>query len=145
MISGVNENQYNQMTLHTSPGCSLDTAKSLADGVVLAANVNPIQVFTGTVLASDCDASVNSNAGCGVLDSDTRSYGAGLNSSGGGVYATLWNDDGVRICGCLEIRSADSAQTLVGFFPRDSIPADITGKSPDPSSWGSPKVGTAYR
>lgn len=112
------------MTLHTSPGCTLDTSKAIAQGVVLAAGINPTQVFTGTALAADCDAAMNSNAGCGILDFDTRSYGAGLNNSGGGVFATLWNDDGVRIW----------------FFPRDSVPADITAKSPDPSTWGSPKV-----
>jgi hypothetical protein len=92
----------------------LDTTKSLAGGVLLALGVDPTEMFTGTALEGDCNAAINYNAGCGVLDMDSRSYGsvflhyfrkfltahirAGLNSNGGGVYATLWDESGVRIC-----------------------------------------------
>jgi hypothetical protein len=53
----------------------LDTTKSIAGGVFLALGIDPIDVFTGTALEGDCDAAINYNAGCGVLDMDSRSYG----------------------------------------------------------------------
>ncbi|KIM34118.1 glycoside hydrolase family 16 protein [Serendipita vermifera MAFF 305830] len=122
VIEGVHDNTVNQVTLHTSSGCMLDTTKSLVGGSILAAGVDPSNVFTGTPLQADCDANINSNAGCGVLDFDPLSYGSGLNNAGGAVYTTLWDDSGVRIW----------------FFSRDTVPADIIGKTPDPSTWGSP-------
>ena len=62
------------------------------------ANSMSSYAFTGTILTTNCDATINSNIGCGVQDPDGASYGAGLNAGGGGVYATLLNDDGVAIC-----------------------------------------------
>lgn len=78
MLLGVHDNTVNQLTLHTSPGCTLDTTKTLAGGVVAAAGVDPSELFTGTPLEADCDATINSNSGCGVLDFDPRSYGSVL-------------------------------------------------------------------
>jgi hypothetical protein len=54
----------------------LDTTKSLAGGVLLALGVDPTKMFTGTALDDDCNAAINYNAGCGVLDMDSRSYGS---------------------------------------------------------------------
>ncbi|KAG8836038.1 hypothetical protein FRC17_010502 [Serendipita sp. 399] len=124
VIEGVHENIYNQMTVHSSAGCTLDASKAFAAGSTLTDDQAEMEVFTGTILATTCDASENSNTGCGILDSDTRSYGAGLNEAGGGVYATLWDDIGVRIW----------------FFSRADVPADITAQDPDPTTWGSPKA-----
>ncbi|CAG7847455.1 Probable glycosidase C21B10.07 [Serendipita indica DSM 11827] len=124
VVEGVHENVYNQMTVHASAGCQLDATKSLAGGVTLRADQNPLEMFTGTVLETDCDATINSNAGCGIMDYDTTSYGAGLNDAGGGVYATLWDNVGVRIW----------------FFKREDVPADITGSTPDPTTWGTPRA-----
>lgn len=124
VVEGVHENVYNQMTVHASAGCQLDATKSLAGGVTLRADQNPLEMFTGTVLETECDATINSNAGCGIMDYDTTSYGAGLNDAGGGVYATLWDNVGVRIW----------------FFKREDVPADITGSTPDPTTWGTPRA-----
>jgi len=50
------------------------------------------------------------------------SFGSTFNSNSGGVYAMLWDDSGISVF----------------FFPRQSIPSDITSGDPDPSGWGLP-------
>lgn len=92
------------MTLHTGPGCFLDQ--------------NPPTPFSGTVGNADCEG----NTGCGIADSDPTSFGAGLREAGGGVFAHLWNKDGIKIW----------------HFKRSSIPQDITNNEPDPSTWPTP-------
>ena len=114
IIEGVNDATTNKMTLHTGPGCSIDGNGGNSD-----TNSN---VMTGTVEQTACDVSSGDNTGCGITTTDTQSYGAGLSESGGGVYATEWTDTGISVY----------------FFPRSSIPSDISSGTPEPSSWGSP-------
>ncbi|KAG8693297.1 hypothetical protein FRC08_009213, partial [Ceratobasidium sp. 394] len=117
ILEGVHDQQFNQMTLHTASGCTLDPS--------------PVKLKS-TVLSKDCNAAVNYNTGCAFLDTDTTSYGAGLNAAGGGVFAMLWADDAIS----------------VWFFPRASVPSDLQGLKnktsanglADPSSWGVPKA-----
>jgi hypothetical protein len=94
------------MTLHTGPQCSLDKSAS----------------FSGNVLSTDCETTSSSNTGCGISDPNPSSYGQGFNDNGGGVYARLWDKDGIKIW----------------FFARPSIPQDISSGNPDPSSWPTP-------
>ncbi|EUC54841.1 glycoside hydrolase family 16 protein [Rhizoctonia solani AG-3 Rhs1AP] len=116
ILEGVHNQESNQMTLHTSSGCTLDTGL--------------LKLKSSTILSKNCDAAANSNTGCAFLDSDKSSYGAGLNAAGGGAYAMLWDDDGISIW----------------FFPRSKIPSDIqnlsskTNATADPSAWGTPKA-----
>ncbi|KAJ5623825.1 hypothetical protein N7510_000134 [Penicillium lagena] len=76
---------------------------------------------TGSARYKTCDNSTNSNSGCGV-QGDRSTYGQVLNDQGGGIYALELRDAGIR----------------AWFFPRDSIPTDITTSTgvPDPSTWG---------
>jgi hypothetical protein len=96
------------MTLHTGPQCFIDE--------------NPTTPFSGNVLNTACASSSNDNTGCAFGDPDPSSYGPGFNKAGGGVYAHLWNKDGIKIW----------------FFTRSSIPQDITSGRPDPSTWPTP-------
>lgn len=108
IIEGVNDQSQNQMTLHTSDGCSIENSG-----------------FSGTLDTSNCyvDASGQSaNSGCAIQNSNTQSYGSGFNNAGGGVYATEWTGDAIS----------------VWFFPSSSIPSDISSGSPDPTGWGTP-------
>jgi hypothetical protein len=98
----------NQVTLHTGPDCFIDE--------------HPSTAFSGNVLNTVCASSPSDNTGCAIGDADPSSYGAGFNNVGGGVYAHLWNHDGIS----------------VWQFPRSSIPQDITSGSPDPSTWPTP-------
>jgi hypothetical protein len=91
----------NQATLHTGPNCNITG-----------------QYETGTLLTTDC-AVVDGN-GCSVVDSNNASYGTGFNKNNGGVYATQWTTDFIRIW----------------FFPRSQIPRDIQNKQPNPANWG---------
>ncbi|KAI9149363.1 putative glycosidase [Paramyrothecium foliicola] len=70
----------NQMTLHTSPGCSMDVRRK--------------QI--GDAEHSTCDSSKNENAGCGV-QGESDSYGVAFNQGGGGVMALEWRDAGIRM------------------------------------------------
>jgi hypothetical protein len=81
IIEGVNNQGFNQMTLHTKPGCTMPG--------------NP--GMTGTQIASNCDTNVNGNQGCATKDNRGSSYGAGYNQNGGGVHAMLWNSGGIKI------------------------------------------------
>ncbi|ESK96457.1 glycoside hydrolase family 16 protein [Moniliophthora roreri MCA 2997] len=114
ILEGVHSQSTNQMTLHTSDGCKLaqDTSKglkSLASGIV--GNLN-------------CASSGNDNTGCAFFDTDDRSYGKGFNDKAGGVFAHLWNSEGIK----------------VWFFSRNEIPQDILDGKPNPDGWGQPKA-----
>ncbi|KAK6599934.1 putative endo-1,3(4)-beta-glucanase [Botrytis cinerea] len=98
VIEGVNLAGTNSMTLHTGPGCVINTAGS-QPGITLS------------------DPNCNSNSGyngCGVLTNKANSYGDGFNSVGGGVYAMQWESSGI----------------YVWFWPRGSVPADVTAGKP---------------
>lgn len=108
IIEGVNDQVSNQMTLHTSSGCTI-------------ANTG----FSGTLETTNCDIKApgqSANSGCVIGDPSTQSYGSGFNAAGGGVYATEWTGSAINMW----------------FWPRSRIPADITRGSPNPAGWGTP-------
>ncbi|KAF1975265.1 hypothetical protein BU23DRAFT_458969 [Bimuria novae-zelandiae CBS 107.79] len=112
ILEGVHEEEYNAFTLHTSTGCTVGQDTSS---------------FSGSVATQSCDVKAegqSENAGCSIKSPDTKSYGAGFNDNGGGVYATEWTSDAISIW----------------FFPRGAIPDGVTGDSPDPSTWGTPSA-----
>ena len=82
-FTGVNLQQQNLASLHTTPNCVMPNAR----------------YQTGSSASNDCDASKNYNTGCNVAFSDDPySYGHGFNSQGGGYYAMeKTKEDGVRI------------------------------------------------
>ena len=80
-------------------------------------------VTTGTILAADDCGADSGYTGCGETTTNNQNYGDGFNDIEGGVYATEWTSDYISIW----------------FFPRSSIPADITAETPDPSGWGAPQ------
>jgi len=110
IIEGVNVNTQVVSTLHTDDGCTqagVDKSK-----------------FTGTSTSPNCYINApgqGTNQGCGIQGAE-GSYGAGLNSAGGGVFATEWTDEYIRIF----------------FWPRAQIPADVLAGKPVPDSWGNP-------
>ncbi|KAI0256408.1 glycoside hydrolase family 16 protein [Lactifluus subvellereus] len=119
IIEGVNLNQINQATLHTTPGCTMPTDAFR-------------QPQSGTTLSTDCNTAVNFNAGCGVRFTGTPySFGDSFNQIGGGFYA---------------MSKTRSHGVQVWFWPRNSpsIPTEISrdaqkGEPVSPDwSWGPP-------
>lgn len=111
IIEGVNSQSANSMALHTSSGCSISNNA----------------MFSGSITTPNCDVNAMgqaTNAGCQIATSNRASYGAGFNQGQGGVFATEWT----------------GAHISIWFFPRGSIPSDISSGSPDPSSWGTPEA-----
>lgn len=81
MESVNNATTGNQMTLHTTNGCSMDGVK---------------RKETGTILSTDCYNGTDSNAGCGVRGS-ASTFGAAYNALGGGVVAMELRSAGIRM------------------------------------------------
>jgi hypothetical protein len=81
VLEGVHNADTNQYTLHTGPGCTLDSAVKA----------------TGKALGTTCASSGSDNSGCAFKDTDNRSYGKGFNDIQGGVYAHLWDSTGIKI------------------------------------------------
>ncbi|KAK3325448.1 concanavalin A-like lectin/glucanase, partial [Apodospora peruviana] len=76
--------------------------------------------FSAFVETSNCDNEALgqfSNQGCGA-----REYNGQWGSETGGVYATEWQEDVIR----------------VWSWPHNGEPADIVEGKPDPSTWGKP-------
>ncbi|KAI9510935.1 concanavalin A-like lectin/glucanase domain-containing protein [Russula earlei] len=100
IIEGVNLNVENQATLHTTPECQMPPDYLR-------------QPQSGTSLNTDCDTSVDNNAGCGARFSNSGpSYGKPFNENHGGYYTMV---------------KSPSSGIQVWFWPRDSpdIPTEI--------------------
>ncbi|KKK21763.1 hypothetical protein ARAM_001696 [Aspergillus rambellii] len=69
----------NEMTLHTTAGCSMDVRRKQS----------------GQTVFTTCDNSTNGNAGCGV-QGPALSYGKEFNDNGGGIYALELRAAGIR-------------------------------------------------
>ncbi|MCJ1246138.1 hypothetical protein MMC30_003343 [Trapelia coarctata] len=82
IIEGVNIGVQDQMTLHTSPGCTVTVG-------------TPGQ--TGTSVGDPLCGDGGGYNGCAVVDYVGTSYGTAFNSVGGGVYATLWTNSAIQI------------------------------------------------
>jgi len=109
IIEGINQQSENDMTLHTSPGCSITKTGT----------------FTGRLDTTDCYGNAvgqPNNAGCRITTSASTTFDIGFNTIKGGVYATEWT----------------SSYISIYFFPRSQIPADIDHNNPDISTWGNP-------
>jgi hypothetical protein len=112
IVEGVNDQPPNLSSLHTSPGCTMPASR----------------VETGDPTLLDCDASANSNAGCGVHAAQPNSYGPAFNRIGGGWYAIERTPTFIKIW----------------FWPRGStVPSDVFNgaSSVNTDLWGTP---TAY-
>jgi len=114
IVEGVNaDGSTNKMTLHTNAGVSI---ANVANGD-----------FSGELVTPNCDVNAPNqptNAGCQISDVSNLTFGTGFNAANGGVYATEWTSQFIKIW----------------FFPRGSIPGDISSGQPDPGSpaWGIP-------
>ena len=75
----VNLAANNQMTLHTTTGCTQP------------ANVMQLGKTSGT----DCSQGTNSSIGCTVIESQPNNAGAAFASAGGGVWAAQFDVSGI--------------------------------------------------
>src|SRR5260370_42322298 len=100
-------NTKNQYTIHTAPGCSIDTISSQIPSSLAS--------YIGS---KDCNAGDGHN-GCAFFDLDTTSYGEGFNNAGGGVFAMLWESNIIKIW----------------RFPPNKVPSDLKEQAPNPGSW----------
>ncbi|USW54883.1 Putative glycoside hydrolase family 16, concanavalin A-like lectin/glucanase domain superfamily [Septoria linicola] len=78
--------------------------------------------FSGELKYTGCASSGDNNTGCQIGATSTKTYGSGFNTNKGGVYATEWTSNYISVF----------------FFPRGSVPDDVLGNSPQPSTWGTP-------
>ncbi|KAK2748498.1 hypothetical protein FQN57_000631 [Myotisia sp. PD_48] len=110
IFEGINLDISNSMTLHTGQNCTISSDAK----------------FTGTMKTPYCDQNApppQGGNGCTILADDPSSFNSGMNYVGGGVYATEWTPDDIKIW----------------YFPRvGGIPSDIETGHPDPFSWGTP-------
>ena len=110
IVEGVNAQPANKMTLHTNAGVSIQNGTD----------------FSGELVTPNCDINAPgqaTNAGCQIADSQSLTFGSGFNAANGGVYATEWTSDFIKIW----------------FFPRGAVPSDVASGNPNPSdAWGVP-------
>ncbi|KAJ9157526.1 Tat pathway signal sequence [Pleurostoma richardsiae] len=141
VIEGVNSQQTNAVTLHTSSGCTMSSTGSLASTSALSSD-------------GDCNAG-NGNLGCSSSTTDTSNYGAGFNAIGGGVYAMEWTTSAISVwffprgsAECDALSGQNGTSLTNSTTPTNGItPANVTvsatnssSSGVDPSAWGTPLV-----
>ncbi|KAF7341109.1 Glycoside hydrolase family 16 protein [Mycena venus] len=78
---------------------------------------------TGTITSTNCTVvpSQGITEGCVVTETKQNSFGSGFASQGGGVFAMLWDANGIAMW----------------YFGRSGVPSNIGGTAlPDPATWG---------
>lgn len=119
------------MSIHTKPGCTMPANYNATASLSAGTNCDAIATgSTGRLVqilqVLHCLMLWNLK-GCGLRSATANNYGTPFNSNGGGVYAMVWDaagSDGIRVF----------------FFPRSSIPADISFGMPQPNGWGIPQA-----
>ena len=81
IIEGVNDQQQNDMTLHTGPGCTISNNGGMS----------------GSLVSSSCVSGSGNNQGCQIATQNTATYGSNFNSNGGGVYAMEWTASAISV------------------------------------------------
>jgi hypothetical protein len=116
ILEYVHDTPYNAMTLHTSPGCTVDnaTTSSPYSGELQDANCNENTAFTG--------CSIHSSPNTTSLGSTFASAGHAFNAQGGAVYVTEWTPLGIKIWA----------------FARNSVPASLNSDNPSTSDFPPP-------
>ncbi|KAF8724729.1 hypothetical protein AX14_008633 [Amanita brunnescens Koide BX004] len=79
ILEGINNVGPNQVTVHTSAGCTMPASRTQ----------------TGTSLSNNCDSP--DNKGCGVKLTDSRSFGSEFNHNGGGWYTMERTSDYIKV------------------------------------------------
>ncbi|KAK7058180.1 glycoside hydrolase family 16 protein [Favolaschia claudopus] len=110
ILEGVNDQGSNQVTLHTTSGCTMPASRTQ----------------TGTSLQLDCNWAINGNTGCGVRVNTASSYGPSFNANGGGWFAIERTNTFINVW--FWPRNAGN------------VPADVRsgGTSVNTGSWGTP-------
>ena len=113
IIEGANLQTRVQTTLHAKASesdCKMEPQCALYPNM------------TGTFHShTNCDASLDGNAGCAIFGAD-GTYGEPLNKQGGGVIVTQWLEH----------------QISVWFFPHGEEPPDLIADAPRPHTWPVP-------
>jgi len=105
-------------------GVNLDATDSITLHTSANCSMSNTGSMAGSVLQNaDCNTGTGFT-GCSSNTTDTRNFGAGFNFNSGGVYAMEWTSNHIQ----------------VWFFPRGTIPADITAGTPDPTTWALPQA-----
>nr|ODN88974.1 hypothetical protein L203_02380 [Cryptococcus depauperatus CBS 7841] len=92
---------------HTTAGCALDDSTN--------------SMYTGSLANRNCDSS-KGGSGCSIVSDSASSFGMPFNAAGGGSFAMLWDNDGIKMWN----------------WNRAAIPSDIAGEKPNPNAWGKP-------
>ncbi len=98
-IETVNIEDVVHQTLHTSYGCFMNIP---------------------SIFDPNCNSD-DAHNGCG-LHGPSNSGGPAFNAANGGVFATKWTSEGIKMW----------------VFPRNQIPQDLTDNEPDSATWGNP-------
>ncbi|WVR03268.1 hypothetical protein IAU60_000259 [Kwoniella sp. DSM 27419] len=93
---------------HTMPGCEINQTAGL---------------YSGSLGNTNCDSS-QGGTGCTIISPSWSSFAETLNLAGGGVFAMLWSDNGIRFWD----------------WNRSMIPIDVNTGHPTPETWGIPSA-----
>lgn len=112
IVEGVNDQSPDQVTLHTSSGCTMPSSRSM----------------TGSSTGTNCDTAATNNAGCGVKVNGANSYGPAFNSNSGGWYAVERTNSAIKVW--FWPRNSGS------------VPSDVRngGNSVNTGNWGTPSA-----
>jgi len=120
LIEYVNTDSTVATTLHTNDGCDQSSESASSFSGYWSTSMTGGPNDNCYVYASD----QYSNTGCNIVGA-SNAVGNAFNTNGqkGGVFAMEWTKES-------EIRAF--------YFPRNSVPSDLTSHTPNPDSWGLP-------
>lgn len=152
MLEGVNDQDTNAITLHTSKGCVVANETDLRGGAGQVDGAGATG-FTGFMKTNDCDVAApdqGKNVGCSIhapkiLSASAASaqmattggrlfpsYGAHFNKANGGIYAMEWTSSYISVW------LFPYASPLYNSLSSTSDNSTTSNTNPDLRSWGPP-------